>query len=157
MDKSAETHGAVAEQHQLVTMYVNQQLVGLPIRAVQDVFLIQKVTPVPRASACVVGLVNLRGRVVTLLDLATLVGYPPQPLREGMMAVGVIWKDEAFGLVIERIGDVISVDDGVKDTAVGKMDAKLAARASAIHKTAGGLVIELDVDGLLGSSNAKAA
>jgi purine-binding chemotaxis protein CheW len=157
MHSPDQTSAAGADQHQLVTMYVHGQLVGLPIRAVQDVFLIQKVTPVPRSDASVVGLVNLRGRVVTLLDLARLVGHAGQPFHEGMMAVGVTWKDEAFGLVIERIGDVINVDDGLKDTAVSKMDAKLAARAVAIHKTASGLVIELDVNGLLGSSMSKAA
>jgi purine-binding chemotaxis protein CheW len=146
-----------SDLRQLVTMRVNGQLVGLPIREVQDVFAIQRITPVPRSASSVVGLVNLRGRVVTLLSLRNLIGYAPEPFKPGMMAVGVEWKDEAFGLMIDQIGDVISVSAGQKDVAVGKVDQRLAAMAVAIHKLDEGLLVELGVEALLATPMAKAA
>ncbi len=146
-----------ADQRQLVTMHVAGQLVGLPIMAVQDVFAVQRITPVPRSAESVVGLVNLRGRVVTLLSLRALVGYPPEPFREGMMAVGVDWKDEAYGLVIDRIGDVIAVSSADQDTASAKVDSRLAGQAVAIHKLSDGLLVELSVEKLLALPVAKAA
>jgi purine-binding chemotaxis protein CheW len=154
---TADNDAADADHRQLVTMHVAGQLVGLPIMDVQDVFSVQRITPVPRASASVVGLVNLRGRVVTLLSLRTLVGYPPEPFRDGMMAVGVEWKGEAFGLLIDKIGDVVSVRQSDKDAAAGKVDNKLSALAAAIHKLSDGLIIELAVSSLLAAPLAKAA
>jgi purine-binding chemotaxis protein CheW len=146
-----------SDQRQLVTMVVNDQLVGLHIKSVHDVFAAQRITPVPRAAGSVLGLVNLRGRVVTLLSLRGLLGYPAKPFEDGMMAVGVEWKDEAFGLVIDEIGDVITVDVADRDSSVGKVEARLAAMAVAIHKMPQGLIVELGVEALLAAPMAKAA
>jgi purine-binding chemotaxis protein CheW len=151
------TEAADGDLRQLVTMKVNGQLVGLPIREVQDVFAVQRITPVPRAASSVVGLVNLRGRVLTLLSLRNLIGYAAEPFRPGMMAVGVEWKDEAFGLMIDQIGDVIAVSAGQKDVAIGKVDQKLAATAVALHKLDSGLLVEISVEALLAAPMAKAA
>lgn len=60
---------AVNETKQLVTVLVEGQLLGLPISKVHDVFALQNLTIVPRSPSAVAGLVNLRGRVVTMLSL----------------------------------------------------------------------------------------
>jgi purine-binding chemotaxis protein CheW len=153
-DNSTQREGDV---RQLVTMHVDGQLVGLPIRSVQDVFTVERITPVPRAAASVLGLVNLRGRVVTLLSLRSLLGLPAEPFQTGMMAVGVDWKDEAFGLVIDQIGDVLTVNLNEQDSSFGMLDPRLAHMAVAIHKLDDGLIVELSAEALFATPLNKAA
>jgi purine-binding chemotaxis protein CheW len=158
MASHLDTHGGTdGDLRQLVTMHVDGQWVGLPIRSVQDVFTVERITPVPRADASVLGLVNLRGRVVTLLSLRSLLGLPVEPFKTGMMAVGVDRKDEAFGLVIDKIGDVLTVKLNEQDSAFGIVDPRLADKSVAIHKLEDGLIVELSVEALFATPMAKAA
>jgi purine-binding chemotaxis protein CheW len=140
---------AARELMQVVTMHVDGQLVGLPIQHVQDVFAVQRVTPVPRAPGCVVGLVNLRGRVVTLLSLRSLLGLPDADVSGSVMAVGVEWKDEAFGLVIDKIGEVLSLDAAARDGGANRIDRRWSGIAAGIHKLDAGLLVELDLAALM--------
>lgn len=148
---------STTEMVQIVTMQVNGQLVGLPILAVQDVFSIQRITRVPRAPDAMVGLVNLRGRVVTLLSLRTLLGFPATPITDGMMAVGVENQGEMFGLVIDQIGEVLSVNAALRDSRVSALERGWSFAAAGLHKLDNGLLMELDLKKLLGASFQAAA
>jgi purine-binding chemotaxis protein CheW len=158
MAKEAQvTENSDKNLRQLVTMHVDGQLVGLAIESVHDVFNVQRITQVPRAPESVVGLVNLRGRVVTLLCLRSLLGFPSIPIQSSAMAVGVEWRDEAFGLVIDRIGDVIAVNVADSDVATSKIDRRLSGLCVALHKLPDGLIIELSLAALLERPFALAA
>ena len=134
---------------QLVTMMVNGQLVGVPINHVHDVFVVQKITRVPRATDSMVGLVNLRGRVVSLLSLRVLLGFPAIDVTTGVMAVGIEWHGDSFGLVVDQICEVMMVDTNLRDEHAGRVDGRWAGLAKGIHRLADGLLIELDVAALL--------
>jgi purine-binding chemotaxis protein CheW len=149
LSENAMLDQSAVEMVQIVTMKVNGQLVGLPILSVQDVFSVQRVTAVPRAPASVVGLVNLRGRVVTLLSLRSLLGFPPVAVSDGMMAVGIESQGEIFGLVIDEIGEVISVNPELKDQRLSALDRSWAFASAGLHKLENGLLMELDLKKLL--------
>ena len=99
-------------KRQLMTFWVAGALYGLPIDAVLEVLTRRPLTPVPLAAGPVVGLMNLRGNVVTAVDLARRLEVAPDPAAgEGPMNVVIRERDTVVSLVVDRIGEVIGVDE----------------------------------------------
>ena len=94
---------------QVCTFSVGELDFGLDVLLVQEVLRERKVTPVPLAPAHVRGLVNLRGRILTMLDLREWFGLKPRlPGVEGMIVVAD-GPDGTIGLWVDRVGDVITL------------------------------------------------
>lgn len=72
-----------------VTAMIGGQLFGLPISRVQDVFMPERMTRVPLASDDVAGVLNLRGRIVTAIDMRARLGLPKNADQTELMAIGV--------------------------------------------------------------------
>ncbi len=94
-----------AEQY--CTFWVDGLFFGVAVMDVQEVLRYHDMTVVPRAPECVHGLINLRGQIVTALDLRTRLGLPPRP--EGALPMNVVLRsrDEVVSLLVDDIGDVI--------------------------------------------------
>ena len=103
---------ATQNLNEYVTAMVGDQLFGLPILRVQDVFVPARVTRVPLAPPEIAGVLNLRGRIVTLIDLRCRLGLPPRAGSGALMAIGVEVRGESYGLLIDSIGEVLKLDDG---------------------------------------------
>ena len=146
---SSDSGTTVNETKQLVTVYVEGQLLGLPISRVHDVFALQNLTVVPRAPSAVAGLVNLRGRVVTMLSLRVMLGFAEVAVKDGAMAVGVEWREEALGLVVDQVGEVLEVDSAVREKTPANLDPRWTAVCAGIHKLPLGLLVEIDLNALL--------
>src|SRR5437879_11632804 len=86
-----------------VTVMIGGQLFGLPISRVQDVFMPDRLTRVPLAPPEIAGVLNLRGRIVTTIDMRRRLGLPPREDDKPAMAVGVELKGEPYGLLIDTI------------------------------------------------------
>jgi purine-binding chemotaxis protein CheW len=149
----------IANEIQLVTVRIEGQLIGLPITAVRDVFSIHAMTPVPRADRAVAGLVNLRGHIVTILDLGSLLNSRQSNRRSDQepMAVGVEWQGEVFGLVVDEIGDVLSLSPDSSDAMPANMSPNWARFTRRVHKLERELMIEIDLHVLLDSMTLQAA
>src|SRR6202047_5577161 len=104
--KTETTEGAVAEY---VTALIGGQLFGLPISRVQDVFMPERLTRVPLSSGEIAGVLNLRGRIVTVVDMRARLGLPKNDDGRLPMAVGVDLRGESYGLLIDQIGGVLRV------------------------------------------------
>src|SRR6266436_4599006 len=113
-----------------VTAMIGGQLFGLPISRVQDVFIPERMTRVPLSSSDVAGVLNLRGRIVTAIDMRARLGLPKNEDGKPPMAVGVELRGESYGLLIDSIGEVLKLADGV-------------------HRLDGQLMVVLDVDRIL--------
>src|SRR5215208_433103 len=87
-----------------VTAMVGGQLFGLPIARVQDVFMPDRMTQVPLSSPDIAGILNLRGRIVTAIDMRRRLGLPPRADARPPMAVGIELKGESYGLLIDTVG-----------------------------------------------------
>ena len=83
--KTQSTEGAMVEY---VTAMIGGQLFGLPISRVQDVFMPERVTRVPLAEREIAGVLNLRGRIVTVIDMRARLGLPRAEDGKVPMAVG---------------------------------------------------------------------
>jgi purine-binding chemotaxis protein CheW len=143
--KTETTDGTVAEY---VTAVIGGQLFGLPISRVQDVFMPERLTRVPLASGEIAGVLNLRGRIVTVVDMRARLGLPNDD-GKAPMAVGVDLRGESYGLLIDEIGEVLRLpDDGREENPVN-LDPRMAKLAGGVHRLDGQLMVVLDVDNVL--------
>ncbi len=158
MEKTVNQHISImTNAEQLVTVLIEGQLLGFPIGRVRDVFSLQHLTVVPSASKAVAGLVNLRGRVVTMLSLRVMLGFEQKPVLDGDMAIGIECKDDAIGLIVDQVGEVIDVDITAREDNPANIDSRWAPFCLGIHKLENSLLVELDLNKLLERSIKQAA
>lgn len=138
-----------------VTAMVGGQLFGLPIGRVQDVFIPERLTRVPLAPPDIAGVLNLRGRIVTLVDLCHRLGLERR--NDSSMAIGVEMKGESYGLLIDTVGEVMSLDAADFERNPINLDPKLAAVSSGIYRLEEQLLLVLDVDRVLDIAPGAAA
>jgi purine-binding chemotaxis protein CheW len=140
-----------AEQNltEYVTAMVGGQLFGLPIVRVQDVFIPERLTRVPLAPPEIAGVLNLRGRIVTLIDLRLRFGLGKGGDGDSSMAIGVESRTESYGLLIDSVGEVLKLDDAAREPNPINMDQRLARMSTGIHRLDGQLLIVVDIDRVL--------
>jgi purine-binding chemotaxis protein CheW len=131
-----------------VTITVGGQLFGLPIARVQDVFVLSQMTQVPLAPDDIAGIVNLRGRIVTAIDMRHRLGLGKRELA-APMAVGIDCEGESYGLVIDSVGEVMKLGAETAEPVPVNLDDRLKRVASGIHRLDTELLVVLDVDRLL--------
>ena len=132
-----------------VTAMIDGQLFGLPIVRVQDVFIPERLTRVPLAPPEIVGVLNLRGRIVTLIDLRRRFGLRERKEGEDVMAIGVESRGESYGLLIDRVGEVVELDGVAREPNPVNLDQRLAQMSSGIYRLDDQLLIVVDVDRVL--------
>jgi purine-binding chemotaxis protein CheW len=132
-----------------VTVMLDGQLFGLPISRVQDVFMPDRLTRVPLAPPEIAGVLNLRGRIVTAVDLRLRLGMPARTDGRPAMAVGIELKGESYGLLIDSVGEVMKLADGTREANPVNLDAGLARVSAGVHRLDGQLLVILDVDRVL--------
>jgi len=143
------TENAQQNLTEYVTAMVGGQLFGLPIVRVQDVFIPERLTRVPLAPPEIAGVLNLRGRIVTLIDLRRRFGLGKAGDGDSSMAIGVESRAESYGLLIESVGEVLKLDDAAREPNPINMDARLARMSAGIHRLDGQLLIVVDIDRVL--------
>jgi purine-binding chemotaxis protein CheW len=137
--RNDSSEGAVGEY---VTAMIGGQLFGLPISRVQDVFMPERLTRVPLSPGEIAGVLNLRGRIVTVVDMRARLGLPKNE-------DGVDLRGESYGLLIDQIGEVLKLaDDGREENPVN-LDPRMAKLAGGVHRLDGQLMVVLDVDRVL--------
>ena len=132
-----------------VTALIGGQLFGLPILRVQDVFAPERLTKVPLAPAEIAGVLNLRGRIVTLIDMRRRLGLGQREDDGQAMAVGVELRGESYGLLIDSVGEVLKLDDMACEPNPSNLDPHLASVSTGIYRLDGQLLMVLDVDRVL--------
>jgi purine-binding chemotaxis protein CheW len=142
---------------QLVTVDVAGQIFGLPILKVRDVFVLSEVTRVPLAPPTVAGLFNLRGRILTIMSMRAMLGLPPAGEGAQQIAVGIDWQGESFGLLVDRVREVMSVTRANRETNPVNLDPRWAELSAGVHRLPGGLLVELDLESIFSDRMAKAA
>jgi purine-binding chemotaxis protein CheW len=136
-------------EDQLVTMIVDNQLFGIPILQVQDIVEASKITPVPLAPSAIAGVLNLRGRIVTVVDLRKLLGNHEEVPWESQMGVTVEHKGDLYTLLVDAIGDVRTLPKRDFDKAPSTMEDNIRRLCSGIYRLRGNLLVVLDVARIL--------
>lgn len=155
----AANSNSTIETNEYVTVFVGETMFGLVISRVHDVFVPAGVTPVPLAPREIVGLLNLRGRVVTALCLRRRLGLPDRDAGAKMMAIGLEQGGETFALVVDGVGEVLKLGAETHEPVPINLDARWRDLSLGVHRLDGRLLVILDVDALLafGEGNRKAS
>jgi purine-binding chemotaxis protein CheW len=128
---------------------------GLPINRVHDVFVASQIAGVPLAPREIVGLLNLRGKVVTALSLRARLGMAATSSESGDeatrrdMAIGIDHAGEAYALMVDKIGEVMRLDASTFETNPIHLNPGWMALSSGVHRLDGKLLVILDVDAVL--------
>jgi purine-binding chemotaxis protein CheW len=148
-----QNHGEI----EFVTVTIGEQLFGLPIDRVHDVFSAERLTRVPMAPPEIAGILNLRGRIVTAIDMRQLLELPPQSAGESRMAVGIEHRGESYGLLIDEVGEVLRLPAAQQDSVPVNLDSRWGRIAAGVYRLEGNLMIVLDVDRVLDVQVVEAA
>jgi purine-binding chemotaxis protein CheW len=132
-----------------ITVSVASQSFGIPVDSVQDVFVPQSITCVPLAPREIAGVLNLRGRIVTAIDLRARLGLPPAERSQARLAVGIEKGTEAYGLLIDALGDVLGLAPEALEPNPSNLDAHWSAISRGVYRLDGNVLIVLDVDRVL--------
>jgi purine-binding chemotaxis protein CheW len=96
--------------NQVCTFFLDTQMFGVAVESVQEVIRYQQMTDVPLAPNSVVGLINLRGQIVTAIDLRRRLGIPDRSTDQLPMNVVVRGEDGVISFLVDQIGDVQQID-----------------------------------------------
>ena len=135
--------------HEYVTGMVGGELFGLPIGACRTCFMPERVTRVPLAPPEVAGILNLRGRIVTLIDMRLRLGLERIDSDEPVMAIGVELRGKSYGLLVDAVGEVLKLDEALCERNPINLDPRLASVSAGIYRLEGQLMIMLDIDRVL--------
>ena len=148
----------VSDTIEYVTVKIGGQLFGMPISSVGDIFVPQSITPVPLSAPEISGVLNLRGRVVTAIDMRKYLGLPPREDGKPSMAVGVDFRDESYGLIIDGVGEVLRLGLDSFEPNPSNLAPCWVEISKGVHRLENELMLILDIDRILnidmGTANA---
>ncbi len=138
-----------ADGPMFVTMGIDKQMFGIEVRHVRDVLREQVVTPIPLAPPEVAGSLNLRGRIVTVIDLRKRLKLAPKPGMGGATFVVVELKGELYSLMVDNVGEVITSTQANIENTPANLPAHWKDIATGIYKMESELLVLVDVQTLL--------
>ncbi len=134
----------VAETRQLCTFLIDGMLFGVDVMNVQEVIRYQEMTVVPLASANVRGLINLRGQIVTAIEMRARLGLEARKSDALPMNVVTTTADGVVSLLVDEIGDVLEVEERTFERAPETMGAAFRELVPGVFKLDGRLLLLLD-------------
>lgn len=133
----------------LVTMRVDAQLFGVPVQYVRDVLREQKMTRVPLAPPEIAGSINLRGRIVTAINVRARLKLDAHKGDEKQMFVVVERHNELYSLMVDSVGDVMNIPHNQIEKAPANMASNWREVATGVHRLDGELLVIIDPETLL--------
>jgi len=134
----------VAREGQYCTFFVRGLFLGLEVTCIQEVIRAQPLTVVPLTSNVIAGLMNLRGQIVTAIDLRHRLGLPAREPHERPLNVVVRTNDGAVSLLVDEIGDVIEVDGEAFERPPDTLSDEARELIRGAYKLKGRLLLVLD-------------
>jgi purine-binding chemotaxis protein CheW len=155
-----DIHADLAAQSEIITeqyvsFRVDGQLFGVNVLGVQDILRTEEIAFVPMAPPKVRGSINLRGRIVTVIDVRVRLGLPPREGGKNTMGVTVEQATDIYTLSVDEIGEVLSLPVAERENVPATLDEKWRDFAKHIYQLEGELLIVLDIDKLLRLTDAK--
>jgi purine-binding chemotaxis protein CheW len=142
---AAPTRTLVDENDEFVSITVADQLFGIPVLQVQDVLGPQRITRIPLAPPEVAGSLNLRGRIVTAIDLRTRLRLPRLPEGKTGMSVVVDYGGELYSVMVDAVGEVLSLNADSAERNPATLDPIWRDVSAGIYRLDKSLLIVLDV------------
>jgi purine-binding chemotaxis protein CheW len=152
MAKNNNTHASQNSQAgkiQYATFKLGDDFFGVEVLRVQEILKRQEMTPVPLAPPYVAGLINLRGQIVTAIDLGIRLMNRQQPALPESMNMVVNSPDGVVSLMVDEVGDVLDIDENLMENVPPTLKSIKNEYLHGVCKPDGQLLLILDVDKLL--------
>ncbi len=154
--RAVEAVGGAAQE--FVTFFIGKQMFGVPVLKVQDILQPDRIAAIPLAPAEVAGSINLRGRIVTVIDVRVRLGLPPVDTKQTQpMGVTVEHGNDLYSLLVDRVGDVISLPVSDFEKNPGTLDPVWREFSIGVYRLKERLMVVLDVQKLLDIGSVKMA
>ncbi|MCH8000258.1 MAG: chemotaxis protein CheW [Proteobacteria bacterium] len=155
--RSKNANGASDETEEFVTFTIAGQLFGIPVLQIQDVLSSYQITPVPLAPPEITGSLNLRGRVVTAMDLRLRLGLSARAKEAESMSIVAENEGELYSLMVDSVGEVLALSQSEYERNPPTLDAKFRTFSDGIYRLDKQLLVVLDVNRLLDYEHSDAA
>src|ERR1700742_2496562 len=139
------TDKVAGEEQVYVTLTVAGQLCGIPVLGVRDILAEQTITRIPLAPAEIAGSLNLRGRIVTAIDLRRRLSLPPPEAGQKRMSVVAEQGGELYALLVDQVSEVMSLDGKLFERNPPTLERNWALFSNGIYRLDGRLLVILNV------------
>jgi len=134
---------------QWVTFYLAEEKYGVPVAQVREVLRYSEITPVPGAPDYVIGIINLRGNVVTVLDTRKRFALPPNDVDDSTRVVIIEVEEQVVGILVDSVSDVVRLKTGEIETAPNVGNDESSKYIQGVASRDGNLLILVDLHKLL--------
>ncbi|MCP4340267.1 MAG: purine-binding chemotaxis protein CheW [Desulfobulbaceae bacterium] len=134
---------------ELATFYIGDALCGMDILKIQEINKLMQMTKVPQAPDYVLGILNLRGQIVTIIDLGKKLGLGKTDITQDPRNIIVNSAGGHVGLLVRKISDVVAVDMNKREAAPANMRGIQGEYFNGVYKTDTNLIGILNVDKVL--------
>ncbi|PIR31602.1 MAG: chemotaxis protein CheW [Alphaproteobacteria bacterium CG11_big_fil_rev_8_21_14_0_20_44_7] len=134
------------------TFYVANQLIGIPVLQVEDVLNSMPITWIPLSAKEIAGLLNLRGRIVTAIDLRARLGLPESEDKSKSMSIVVERKGELYSLIFDKVSDVMSLKPSQYEQSPANLEQVWAEVSEGVYRLDKEIMLVLNIEKLLNFS-----
>jgi purine-binding chemotaxis protein CheW len=128
------------------TFHLDKYYFGIEVEQVQEIIKYQQITPVSLAPPAVKGLINLRGQIVTAVDLRCLLELPGREEDESPMNIVVHTEQGAFSLLVDRIGDVLELEDDKYESPPENLEGIAQTLIRCVYKLDNALLMTMEIE-----------
>lgn len=133
-----------------ITVYLGDQIFGIPVLQIQDILRTQCITQVPLSPPEIAGSLNLRGRIVTAIDLRRRLGMESNfRQKKKFMNVVIEYQGELYSLLVDKVGEVLNLPDSQYENNPSTLEEDWRDVSCGIYRLKDDLLVILDVDALL--------
>lgn len=151
--RKEEAQTAIDGESSYFTVFVNKEIFGLPVENTHTIFRVTAVTPVPQGPADIAGLVNLRGKIVTAVSLRRRLNMIGEVKVQNALAIGIEHRGENFALIVDEVGDVLSLAKSMEIPIPSHFDPHRARLTSGLYRVNKLLIPVLDIEALFTFQN----
>jgi len=138
-----------ASHRQCVTFRLNEEIYGINVMLVQEVLRVTEIAPVPGAPNYVIGIINLRGNVVTVIDTRMRFGLPPKEMDDSTRIVIIEAENQTVGIVVDSVSEVVDIYSNEIETAPNVGNDETARYIEGVVSRSEELLILVDLNKLL--------
>ncbi len=146
---SVSSPSSTSTEFQMASFWLGDLLLGIDIRCIRGINRVGTMTPVPDAPAMVAGVVNLRGDVVTVVALRTILDLPPAEITPRTRLLIVQSEAESIGLLVDRVADVVTVTTDDAEPLPANLTGDASRYFSQVYRVGADLLVTLDVTAAL--------
>lgn len=138
----------VNKEGQYITMKIDRQIFGVSVYMVRDVMASPEINSIPLASKEVAGALNLRGRIVTAIDMRVVLGHGPRDPKKKNMSIVIEHKDELYSLLVDSVGEVLKLKKSSIEPTPENLDNRWREISGGVYKMEDKLIVILDINKL---------